>query len=184
MTCSLGFELASLHLFSVYLITQRCSSLVCRHISTNTMQLLHYLPVAYQICTSSVLWCLLSIKALVHHTSQTLPESEYFLAIVGSDSPTSASLTYLAPEQNLERAFSVAVLQELNSLPTAIKNTTEVFKFKCAIKHTFLTWNTLTHKFVWLHIFMLVWKAPLAKLWWCMQRHISWVYFLYLQLKL
>ena len=42
------------------------------------------------------------------HRRQLL-ESRWFLAAVGSNSPTPVSLTYFAPEQNLERAFSAQV---------------------------------------------------------------------------
>ena len=107
---------------------------------TDTMRSLHRLPVLIGFVTSSVLWCTLSITALVYPTSQTqLLKFRRFLGMAGSDlrTPTPASQTYLAPEQNSERAFSVAGPWEWNALPVAIRNITEVSVFKCAIQILF-----------------------------------------------
>ena len=75
----------------------------CAHV-TDTMSL-HCLPVTDRFITS----CLVMYAIYNVASPSFITDAEFwcFLAVVGSDLWTPANLTYLAPEQNSERVFSV-----------------------------------------------------------------------------
>ena len=123
----------------------------CAHV-TNTMQSLHWLPVAYRIHYKL---CLV-MYAVYNSTSpsyiaDTTARISTLSGRVRLRSANTSDLTYLVPWTTFGvRAFSVAGPREWNTSPIMIRNITEVPAFKLVIKTHFLKWHILTHNFMWL----------------------------------
>ena len=128
MPCLPACQLACLHLQRVMNATARfvAGPPACAHISVIMWSLHLGTSRAYRIRYKL---CFMSITALVHPTSQTkLLEFWRFLVAAGSDLRTPASSTYLAPEQNSEREFSLWHAHENGMLCRSRSETSSAFK--------------------------------------------------------
>ena len=110
----------------------------------DVMRSLHWLPIAYRICFKL---CLL-MHAVNNGTSQTYIADITIPTITTLPGHrrlrSAATNQYEIPRTRPKfggRAFSVAGPWKWNSLPADIRNITDVFTFKRAIKTHFLNWH-------------------------------------------